>query len=193
MPDFDHLVTQYASWMPLFIFLARVADVSMGTVRTLFIVRGMRLKASLIGFVEVGIWVIAISSVVRQLDHPFNIVAYSGGFAIGNWVGMWFESKLAIGQQIVRVISRERGQDIADTLRRSGVAVTEVPGSGRDGPVTICFMATPRKEVDRVIQSAIRVDSEVFITVEDTRLSNGQPDCDASRPKTGWRAVLKKK
>ena len=193
MFDFDKLVVDYTNWLPLIIFLARVTDVSMGTIRTIFIIRGMRLRASVIGFIEVSVWVIAVSSVVRQLHNPLNIVAYAGGFAVGNWVGMWFEQKLAIGQQIMRVISRDHGHAIAEAIRQLGYIVTEVVGKWRAGDVTICFMAPPRRQVDMISKVANEIDPKALITVEDLRSTNGSFHEKVAKSRNGWRAVLKKK
>ncbi|MFH0983030.1 MAG: DUF2179 domain-containing protein [Planctomycetota bacterium] len=193
MFNFQEFFNRYAEWLPLFIFLCRIVDVSLGTIRTIFVIRGARVVAPLLGFVEVTVWIVAVSSVVKRLDHPLNILAYAGGFATGNWVGMWLESKLAIGQQIVRLISRERGHSIAHALRMNGMGVTEVHGRGRDGPVTICFAAVPRRETRKVIRTARCVDSEVFVTIEDTRDSEFTLYRSAPAANTGWWSFLKKK
>jgi uncharacterized protein YebE (UPF0316 family) len=193
MVDFTGFAERYAAWLPLIIFLCRIVDVSLGTIRTIFVVRGARVVAPLLGFLEVTVWIVAVSTVVQRLDQPLNILGYAGGFAAGNWVGMWLESKLAIGQQIVRMISRERGHSIAHALRLAGMGVTEVRGRGRDGPVTLCFAAVPRKEAPQAIRIAKQVDPEVFLTVEDSRESNFTLYREVVPERTGWWSSIKKK
>ena len=193
MLDLTGLVDRYAAWLPLIIFFCRIADVSIGTIRTIFVVRGARIIAPVLGFFEVTIWILAVSSVVKRLDQPLNILGYAGGFATGNWVGMWLESKMAIGQQIVRLISRERGHSIAHTLRLAGWGVTEVYGRGRDGPVIMCFVAVARKDTPAVVRLGKQVDPDVFTTVEDTRDTDLTLYREVAQEKTDWRAVVKRK
>lgn len=154
---------------PLFIFCARVVDVSMGTLRTICVVRGMRFTAACLGFFEVSIWVTAISGVLMHLDHWYNVVAYAGGFATGNIVGIFIEQKLAIGMQIIRIISCSQSAAVAAGLRLAGFGVTEVKGHGLRGQVSISFVVAPRKDAVKVIQVAQRIDPEVVSTIEDVR------------------------
>jgi len=105
---------------PLFIFCARVTDVSIGTMRTIFVVRGYRLIAAVLGFFEVTVWLMAVSSVIGNLHRWPNIVAYGLGFATGNAVGMWLEQKVALGMQTVRIISPPPAAAVAEALRFAG-------------------------------------------------------------------------
>ena len=160
---------EYAAWVPLFIFCARICDVSLGTLRTICVVRGVRFVAACLGFAEVTIWIVAVSSVITNLNRPLNVVAYAAGFATGNWVGMWLETWMAFGEQIVRLISGTRGHSLAYALRLSGGKVFAVPGRSHEGPVTICFVAAARREVPSIIRTARQVDPDVFVTIEDAR------------------------
>jgi uncharacterized protein YebE (UPF0316 family) len=193
MLDVKQLLDQVGPWLPVLIFCCRVVDVSLGTIRTILVVRGNRVIAPLLGFVEVTVWILAVSSVVQRLHEPVNIVAYASGFATGNWVGMWLESKLALGYQIVRIISRNRGHSIAHAARLAGFGVTTLYGRGKDGPVVVCFVVTARRQTPRVLEIAREVDPEVFSTVEDTRGTGYNLHKEVSIPKTGWRAVFNKK
>jgi uncharacterized protein YebE (UPF0316 family) len=193
MPNIADFLDHHAAWLPLIIFLCRICDVSIGTVRMIFVVRGARYMAPILGFFEVGIWIVAVSSVVTRLDRPINIVAYAGGFATGNWVGMWLESKLAIGQQIVRIISRDRGHSIAHALRINGFPVTTLRGRGREGPVTLCFAAVSRRLAPALVRTALSVDSDAFVTVEETRTSGLATYSNVTQPKGGWRAIFQRR
>lgn len=192
MADLVEWTTRHAEWLPPLIFMARIADVSLGTVRTICVVRGMRGLATAMGFLEVSIWITAVSSVMTHLRDPLNVIAYASGFATGNWVGIWLENRLAIGHQMVRMITRERGRELAERLRGEGHSVTEVIGKGGDGPVELCFTAAARREVPGIVALAVRIDPDVLTTVEDVRSTNLKMYRRVPN-KTGWRAVLKKK
>lgn len=177
---------------PIFIFCARVVDVSIGTLRTLCVVRGMRLTTAILGFFEVSIWVTAISGVLNHMDQWYNVVAYAAGFATGNAVGILIEQKLAIGIQMIRIISCSRSAAVAAGLRLAGYSVTEVKGQGLAGQVSISFVVAPRKQTRQVMMVAQRIDPQVVSTVEDVRSAHLHhlPDGAAL---TGWRSLLKKK
>lgn len=155
--------------MTLLIFVLRVTDVSMGTVRTIMIMRGMRKWAALLGFVEVTIWVVAISQVLTNLDSVWTILGYSGGFATGTLFGMWLEDKLALGNVDVHVISRSKGVEIAQNLRKAGYGVTELPAYGQSGPVSLIDIVVPRKQSADVLRLVSAIDPAGFVTVDDTR------------------------
>ena len=153
----------------LLIFLLRVTDVSMGTVRTIMIMRGMRKWAALIGFVEVSIWVVAIGRVIGNLDTVWTVVGYSGGFATGTLLGMWIEDKLALGYVDIRVVSTTKGQEIAQIIRQAGYGATQLQAEGQSGPVYITSVVAPRKQIADIIRLVNKVDATAFVTVEEAR------------------------
>lgn len=153
----------------LFIFVMRVADMTLDTLRVLFMMRGARLVAGVIGFFQSAIFIIAVGRVMSQLDNPWNIVGYAAGFATGVMVGMTIEGRLAIGYGQMRVISPNRGQAIAASLRAKGYAVTELPGRGRDGMVTVLNLTVRRKDVVEVQDTVRAADEAAFVTIEDVR------------------------
>jgi uncharacterized protein YebE (UPF0316 family) len=153
----------------LLIFLLRVTDVSMGTVRTIMIMRGMRKWAALIGFVEVSIWVVAISRVITNLDTVWNVIGYSGGFATGTLLGMWIENKLALGYVDVRIISMTKGQEIVQIIRQAGYGATRLQAEGQSGPVCVISAVAPRKQATDIIRLANKVDATAFVTIEEAR------------------------
>ena len=165
-------LAEHPAVLPLAIFLMRICDVSLDTLRMIFIVRGLRLFAVVFGFFAVLIWLAAISTVFQHVKNPLNMIAYAAGYAAGNWVGMWLETRLAIGQQIVQLISYDLEGRLAEGLRAVGFVVTELEGHGRDAPVKICFVATRRREVAALIRHATAVEPGVFVTVEDVRSAN---------------------
>ncbi|HKZ70217.1 MAG TPA: DUF5698 domain-containing protein [Anaerolineales bacterium] len=153
----------------LFIFAMRVADMSLDTLRVLFMMRGRKITAGIIGTTQAAIFVIAISRVITQLNNPWNVVGYSLGFGVGVIVGMLFEERLAIGFGQMRVISPTKGHALADALRAKGYAVTELPGRGKDGMVTVLNLTVRRKDVEEVQKVVRGVDEAAFITIEDVR------------------------
>jgi uncharacterized protein YebE (UPF0316 family) len=165
----QEFVARHAEWLPVMIFFARVTDVSIGTVRTICVMRGQRTVAFFLGFFEVLIWVIAVSAILSHLSHWINLVAYAGGFATGNAVGMWIESKLALGTQTVSFVSQGEYHAVAERLRYADLSVTTMTGRGYKGPVSICMAVVPRRMAQDVIRMAKEIDPTVFVTVEDVR------------------------
>lgn len=150
----------------LFIFVLRLVGVSMGTVRTVMIMRGMRKLAALMGFVEVTIWVVAISKVIGDLDTVWNVIGYSGGFAAGTLLGMWIEDKLALGYVDIHVVSADKGQEIARCVREAGYGATQLAAHGQASPVYMVRIVAPRKQSHRILDLIDSVDPASFVTVE---------------------------
>lgn len=156
---------------PLLIFLARMIDVSMGTVRILFISRNLRGWATLIGFLEILVWLVAISQIMQNLNHWFNYIAYAGGFAMGNFVGMTIESKLAMGKILVRVVLTGNPADFMTHLKTGGFGATYFNAYGSEGPVTVLLIVSARKDFARLEKSIHQYHPKSFYTVEDVRLA----------------------
>ena len=157
------------AWLPVLIFCARVADVSIGTLRMICIVRDHRPLAVFLSFAEVSIWLLAVTGVLTHLDQWVNIVAYAGGYATGSAVGMWIESRLALGTQVVTFVSCGTAQAVAERMRFADHSVTTLSGRNQDGPVSICYAILPRKHTAAAIRMAREVDPDVVATVEDVR------------------------
>ncbi len=174
----------------LAIFVARIGDVSLGTIRTVMIVQNRRLLAWVLGFFEVLIWVFAAAKVLGSLDQPIYAISYALGFASGNYVGLTVERWLSIGRQAVKIFTR-RGPEIAAALRAAGSGVTEFEGRGRDGAVFELFITTGRRRIRSIVRQAREMDPDCFYVVEDVRAvstANG-----ATSYHSGWRAILKRK
>ena len=151
------------------IFLLRVTDMTLDTLRVLMVMRGKKGIAWVLGFFQSAIFILAISSVLTGLDNPLNVIGYAAGFATGNVVGMWIEERLAIGHVSITIVSSRRGTAIADHLREKGFAVTEIPARGKDGMVSLLSSSVLRKSVDDVRKLVNDIDPEAFITAEDVR------------------------
>lgn len=155
--------------LPIAIFLLRVGDMSLDTLRVLFVIRGRKALAWILGFFQSAIWVVAISNVLANLDNPLSLIGYAAGFATGNVVGMMIEERLALGFAHLRIISSRLGPAVAEALRRSGHAATELAGRGRDGTVTIITSSVRRRDVDRVRREVFAIDPAAFLTLEEIR------------------------
>lgn len=151
------------------IFSLRVTDMTLDTLRVLFVMRGRKAIAWILGFFQALVFVIAITSVLRDLTNPLNIIGYAAGFATGVVVGMTIEERLAIGHVQMRIISPRRGTGIAEKLREEGYAVTEVPARGKDGMVTMLNCSMLRKDIHQVQTMVNQVDQDAFITSEEIR------------------------
>jgi len=156
-------------FVPIFIFFARILDVSLGTLRIMFVSKGLRGKATLLGFVEVFIWIIVVAQIFQNLDNWLNYLAYAGGFAAGTFMGMYIEEKMKMGVQIIRIIVGEKSEYLRNKLLDAGFRVTAVQGDGKYGPVKVLFTVIKRKrwkELHDVLKSNV---PDAFYSVEDVR------------------------
>ena len=155
--------------MPFIIFLMRVTDMSLDTLRVLFVIRGRKPLAWFLGFFQSALWVVAITSVLSNLDNLWTVIGYASGFATGNVLGMVIEERLAIGYGHMRIISSRRGNAIAEAIRSAGYAATELPGRGKDGTVSVIICSVKRRDIHRVRRKVNQIDPDAFLTVEDIR------------------------
>lgn len=155
--------------LPILIFLARMVDVAMGTFRIILISRGHRLVAPLLGFFEMLIWLVAIGQIMQNLTNVFCYIAYAGGFAMGNYVGMVIEAKAAMGKQVVRVMTHSDPANFIEALRDRGYGVTHIPAEGREGPVHVIFSIIARANLDSVIRAVESYHPNAFYTIEDIK------------------------
>lgn len=153
----------------IFIFLARVLDVGMGTIRIIFISRGLRTFAALLGFFEILIWLVAISQIVKNLNSPVHYVAYAAGFATGNYVGISIENRLSVGNLMVRVITHKDAGELVSFLNGKNYRVTSVNAEGATGPVKVLFTVIRRRDVQDVLGIIKKFNPNAFYTVEDVR------------------------
>jgi uncharacterized protein YebE (UPF0316 family) len=158
--------------LPLLIFMARVVDVSMGTLRVILVTKGKKYIAPVLGFFEVLLWIIAISRIMQNLDNYINYIAYAGGFAAGNFVGMIIEEKIAMGVMIVRVITQKPADQLIKKLDSMGFGVTSVDAMGSKGPVNIIYTIILRQEMRKVIDLIKSYNPLAFYSVEDVRYVN---------------------
>lgn len=159
---------------PILIFGLRIVDVSLGTLRIVYVTRGERLHASLLGLLEVLAWVMAAGTAILNLTSPFHVLGYAGGFSAGTWVGMWLEEKTAVGIATVQAFCRRPHSGVPNGLRSLGLGVTQVEGEGLEGPVDVVSTVVRRRLVPRVIDTIEAHDPDAFITVYETRARRGR-------------------
>jgi uncharacterized protein YebE (UPF0316 family) len=159
------------SWviLPLLIFLARITDVTLGTVRFIFISRGYRKLAPLLGFVEVLVWVLAVREVMMNLHNILCLLAYGSGFAMGNYVGMWVEEKLSLGVVLVRVVMRSDPGPLKEFMRQNDYGFTMVEGEGIREKVKILFSVIKRKDLVLVLNAIAVHNPNAFYSVENVK------------------------
>jgi len=160
--------------LPLLIFSARIIDVTLDTLRIIFISRGNKVVAPILGFFEVLIWLIAITRIMQNLDNWTTYIAYAAGFAVGNYVGLFFEEKLAIGIQVIRVITGKDSSELISNLRKNGFGATSVKAEGKSGPVDIIFLVVQRNVIKKAIEIINHINPKAFYSIEDVRSLNVQ-------------------
>lgn len=173
---------------PLLIFIMRITDVSIGTLRIMMVAKGRKFIAPALGFVEILIWLYAITNIVQNADNIWFYLAYGAGFAAGNYLGILVEERLAIGIGMVRVVTRQRATELITALRSAGYGVTTVVGEGTDGPVDIIYTVVRRAEIPRVLEEIHRFNPRAFYVVEDVRSASvvqGRPVASFSTNYTG--------
>lgn len=155
--------------LPFAIFFARICDVSLDTLRIIYVSRGLKFLAAQIGFIEVLIWLMAISQIISNLSNPFLYIAYAGGFAMGNYIGIFIEEKMAIGTVVIRLITQKDATQLIEVLKAEGYGVTYTDAQGAMGQVKIIFTIVKRKDVAFVLNIINRFNPLAFYTIEDVR------------------------
>lgn len=158
----------------LIIFISRVVDVSMSTMRTLMVMQGRKVQAAMIGFFEIIIYITALNRVVSGLDNPLNLLAYALGFACGTYVGITLEGKIALGNLSAQVILKtNENQDLVESLRDNGFGVTIIEGQGKEGKRDILSIIMNRKDLVTLKKFVYEFDENAFITVNSINPING--------------------
>jgi len=155
--------------LPLFIFGARILDVSLQTMRIVFISKGRRALAPLVGFFEVLVWLMAIAQIMHNLTNPLYYLAYGLGFAAGTYVGLRIEERLALGVVLVRIITQMAATELVNALRGEEFGVTCIDAEGRSGKVKILFIIVDRCDLERLLGIVRRHNPNAFYSIADVR------------------------
>ena len=153
-----------------YIFLLRLLDQTLGTLRALYVNKGKPLFGAGLGFIESAIWVVAISQVIKDLDDPYLIIGYAMGFASGTIVGSYIESSIGIGDVVIRIFSSkdDNTKNVAKELRANGFGVTIINGEGMQGEVSILWCVAPRKKAKQVLNIVYEINPAAYVTTEST-------------------------
>jgi len=155
--------------IPLAIMLARICDVTIGTLRIIFVSRGMKVIAPLLGFFEVLIWLIAIGQIMQNLSSWTHYVAYATGFALGNFIGILVEERLAVGMLAVRIITQKEATGLIAELRRQKIGTTSIDGRGMTGKVSLIFLIINRQHLPLIQALVQKYNPQAFVSVSDVR------------------------
>jgi len=169
--DFSAFASPFLTWVIIsfLIALARIVDVTLGTIRIIYISRGMKILAPIFGFFEILIWLLAIGQIMQNLSNPLYYIAYALGFSAGNVAGIFVEERLAVGRVILRIITQRDATQLIDYLRSSGYGVTTVAAEGAKGPVELIFTVIDRGKIQAVIDSVHTFNPRAFYSIEDVR------------------------
>jgi len=155
--------------IPILIFLGRILDVTVGTMRIIFVSRGFRLLSVIAGFVEIMVWLLVLRQIMANLNHWSYFLAYAAGFSTGNYIGITIERHLAIGYIIVRVITQKEAYGLERYLRNHDFMMTVLDARGDAGPVKVLFMVIKRKALGEVLRVIRKFHPLAFYTIEDVR------------------------
>jgi uncharacterized protein YebE (UPF0316 family) len=155
--------------IPALIFLARAVDVSMSTVRIVFLMKGEKFLAALIGFFESLIWLIAIGQIIQNVTNIPAYLGWAGGFALGNYIGLIIEERLAVGKIILRVITQIESATLIEQFKKSGYGITQIHAQGSSGPVKIIFLVINREQIEQAVGIIQEFNPKAFYTIEDVR------------------------
>lgn len=182
--------SEWFQWvvLPLLIFVARISDVTLMTLRIVFSAQGRRSIAPIVGFFEVLIWILAISQIMRNLTNPLTYLAYAAGFAAGNYMGLFFEQKLAMGMVAVRVFLKTDCDRLMNLLMENGFGVTKLSAMGTQGSIDILYTLILRRNLRQVVELIHQIDPKIFYAVEEIRTAS-QGVFPSSRDWQIWQAL----
>lgn len=152
--------------IPLFIFFARICDVSINTLRIIFMLHSRKYVATFLGFFEAAIWLLAISQIFQNLGSWQTFLAYAGGYAMGIFVGMMIEERLAIGNVVVRVITAKPADELISFFREKHMRFTSLEGESGDGPVNVLFTVMKRERLPVILEAIKKHNPQALYTVE---------------------------
>jgi len=161
----------YFNWVvfPILIFLARICDVSLAMLRTVLASKGYKQIVPFIGFFEVLIWLAAISQIMNNLNNWVCYIAWAGGYATGSYIGLYIEEKIALGIQVIRIITNQGSEELIQELKNKNYGLTILDAEGARGPVKMIFTVVSRKSVKDVIAIINQHTPQSFYSVEDVR------------------------
>ena len=172
----DFLMNLEGPLLYTIIFFAKIIEVSISTIRVVFIGKGERAKGAILGFVEIMIWLVVVSSVLNNItEDPIKMLIYAAAFSLGNYLGVTIESKIAVGLASIQVVVNEKDGDVlADILREQGYGVTIIEGKGKNESIkNLLFIQLKRKKIPEAVKLVKQHNPEAYITVNDIKSMMG--------------------
>jgi uncharacterized protein YebE (UPF0316 family) len=160
--------------LPILIFLARICDVTLGTLRIIFTSKGKKYIAPFLGFIEMIIWILAITHIFENLNNWACYIGFAAGFAMGNFVGIIVEERLAIGYELIRIITRKDADSLISALREKGFGITSIRARGKKGDVGILYSIIKRSYLKDFVSFMKKYNPKAFYTIEDIRFVNAR-------------------
>lgn len=159
--------------IPFLIFIARIFDVSIGTIRIILISKGLRKIAPMLGFLESFIWIIAVSQIMLNLNNFYYYIAYSLGFATGTYIGIVLEEMISLGYVIIRIITYRDATELVANLRLKNYAATVLDAEGQHGNAKLIFLVMKRNNSAELINFIKQYNPNAFYTIEDVKFVSG--------------------
>ena len=174
--DFSNLFSNFDffSWvvLPLMIFFARIIDVTLGTIRIIFVAKGNKTVSAILGFLEVLIWIIIMSQIMQNLNNVFCFFAFASGFSAGNYIGILIEEKLAMGSLMIQIITKHEASELMRNLRADGYNATTHQAQGSAGIVNVIYSVIKRNKTAAFLKIVNKFNPNSFYTIEDVRFVN---------------------
>lgn len=168
--------------VPLLICLARILDVTIGTLRIIFVSKGLKNIAPILGFFEIMIWLTALTQVMGNLTNPVNFLAYALGFSLGNYLGIYIESRIALGHVVFRIITKLDSTSLVAKLRSLGHSVTVLDAEGNEGPVNVIFTVVKRSQIKKIVSFIQHFNPRAVYSIEDVRHASDPNIQDITKP-----------
>jgi len=172
----DFLLNLSGPVLYIVIFCAKIIEVTISTIRLVYINKGEKLKGTILAFIEISIWLVVVSSVLTNISaDPMKAFVYAAAFSLGNYIGVTIESKIAVGlASIQAVVNEESGQFLADILRKQGFGVTLIDGTGKnDSKKNLLFIQLKRKRIPEAIATIKENTPNAYISVNDIKSMTG--------------------
>lgn len=176
--------------IPFLICLARICDVTLGTIRIITVSKGMKSLAAGLAFFEIIIWLFAIGQIMQNLSNFANYIAYATGNAVGNYIGIYIEEKLSLGIVMLRIFTKKKADDLIAFLKSAGYGVTNMKAEGACGPVDVIFTIIKRRECKTVVEIIKNFNPKAVYTVEEVKFANTPPFPIAHKDKNYFRSLF---
>lgn len=168
MSEFLASLPPYAVWF--IVCGAKIVEISIQSLKTCMMVKGQRLKAAGLGFIECMIWGVVISTIISTLGDNFTLLFfYCTGYAVGLFLGSTIESKIAIGTSNLELIANDESTELITAyLKERNMGYTVLEGRGSKDKMNMIFIVLARKETPRVLREIRKVcDNRVFVSVSE--------------------------